>query len=237
MKHEKLITHTNPKSPVAEAYRTLRTNIQFSSLDRPLKTIVVTSAGPGEGKSTIVANFAITLAQAGQRVILVDCDLRKPRLHKLFGISRNGLTNVLVGNLPIEEVLWPTAVPGLLLIPSGPLPPNPAELLGSQKMQNFIEQVSKMGDIVLFDTPPVIAVTDAALLASRVDGVLLVLRAGEVDRRMALQAKEALENARARIIGVVLNDVENSGGSGYYYYYGEGGKRRRKGKVNILARD
>jgi len=211
-----LITLREPSSAAAEAYRTLRTNILFSSLDRPLHTLLVTSTAPNEGKSTTLANLAVTMAQAEQRVLVVDCDLRRPSLHSIFGLpNERGLTSALLeqgeGPLPIQE----TSVPGLQLLPSGPLPPRPADLLGSRRMGVLIERLRTAADIVLFDTPPVVAVTDAAVLAPRVDGVLLVLQAGHTRRDRARQARQVLEKVKANIVGVVLNGARLEQGYSY----------------------
>jgi non-specific protein-tyrosine kinase len=217
---EELITASNPRSPVAEAYRQLRTNIQFSSLDHPIKTLLVTSTSPEEGKSTTLANLAITMAQADRKVVLVDCDLRRPSLHEIFGISNiNGLTTVVadrsISDFPFQE----SGVDGLRLVTSGPLPPNPSELLGSQRMAEVIEQLKTEADYVLFDTPPIIAVTDAAVLASNVDGVLLVIKSGKTKRDLARKAKALLDNVNANLLGVVLNGVPFD--TSLHRYYGE----------------
>jgi non-specific protein-tyrosine kinase len=209
-----LITLRDPGSAAAEAYRTLRTNIQFSSLDRPLKTLLFTSTAPDEGKSTSLANLAVTMAQAEQRVLMVDCDLRRPSLHTLFGLpNEQGLTSAILdeGELPLQ----PTGVPGLSLLASGPLPPRPADLLGSRRMEALIERLRAAADIVLIDTPPVVAVTDAAVLAPRVDGVLLVLQAGQTRRDRAREARQILEKVKAHVIGVVLNNARLEGGYSY----------------------
>lgn len=204
-----LITIANPRSPVSEAYRTLRTNLEFSSLDKPLKTMVVTSAGPEEGKSTTLANLAVTMAQADRRVILVDCDLRRPAQHEIFGVRNGvGLTTMVVDDEAMKAPPFQdTGIPHLRLLPSGPLPPNPSELLGSRRMGEIITFLSQEADIVLFDAPPIIAVTDAAVLASRVDGVLLVINAGTTKREHAQRAKTLLEKVNARLVGAVLNNV------------------------------
>jgi len=211
-----LITLREPGSAAAEAYRTLRTNILFSSLDRPLRTLLITSSAPDEGKSSTLANLAVTMAQAEQRVLLVDCDLRRPSLHTLFGLTNErGLTSAILapedGSLPIQS----TVVSGLQLLTSGPLPPRPADLLGSRRMGALIEQLSASADIVLFDTPPVVAVTDAAVLAPRVDGVLLVLHAGQTRRDRAREARRLLEKVKAHIVGVVLNGAKLERGYTY----------------------
>lgn len=211
-----LVALRDPRSPAAEAYRTLRTNIQFSSLDKPLRTVLTTSTSPDEGKSTTVANLAITIAQSEQRVILVDCDLRRPTLHSLFGLpNEEGLTSLMLqegGRVPVQR----TEVPGLLVLTSGPLPPRPADILGSKRMEAVIAQLREQADIVLFDTPPVNAVTDAAVLATRVDGVLLVFRAGATKRDRAREARRLLDKVNANIVGVVLTDVKQEDGYSYY---------------------
>ncbi|NPV27277.1 MAG: CpsD/CapB family tyrosine-protein kinase [Firmicutes bacterium] len=225
-----MITHHNPKSPVAEAYRTLRTNITFSALDKPFRTLMVTSAGPEEGKSTTLANLAIAMAQAGSRILVVDCDLRKPLQHKIFSLSnRQGVTNLLVENLDAEQVIQSSVVPNLDVLTSGPIPPNPSELLGSKRMQSLLPRLVERYDCVLLDTPPAVAVTDAAVLAPHVDGVILVIRAGVAKIEMLKEAKSLLDNANARIIGTVLNGVKYDGDDyQYYYYYGERKKRKPK---------
>ena len=214
-----LITLTDPRSPTAEAYRTLRTNLYFSSLDRALETLVVTSAAPGDGKSTTLANLAVTMAQGEKRTILVDADLRRPAQHRLFGLGNTrGLTTMAVDESAMAEPpLLPTGVENLWLLPSGPLPPNPAEILGSRRMEEIIAALKARADIVLFDAPPVIAVTDAAVLGTKVDGVLLVVRAGKTRREHAAQAKELLEKAQVRIVGAVLSDAPLDRAMGGYY--------------------
>lgn len=214
-----LIAYHDPRSPVAEAFRTLRTNLQFAALDGPLKSILLTSAGPGEGKSTVAANLAIAVAQAGKRVILVDADLRRPRLHSLFSLPNGiGLTNLLIRNAGMEA-LQETNIQGLRIITSGPLPPNPSELLGSDSMTSVIKMLGEDADLVIYDTPPIIAVTDAAVLAPRVDGTLIVLKLGATSRDAAVRAKNLLQASRARMLGVVINDVKGAETYGYYYYY------------------
>lgn len=204
-----LVTIHHPRSPIAEAYRILRTNLEFSSLDRPLRTLLVTSPGAEEGKSTVLANLGVVIAQAGKRVILADCDLRRPSLHELFGLPGNiGLTNMFVDeeafrNPPFQE----TGVENLLLLPSGPLPPNPAEVLASRRMEEILKRLTSEADMVLLDAPPVVSVTDALILASKSDGVILVIRAGHTRREMALRARELLEKVNARILGGVLTDA------------------------------
>ncbi|WP_245683811.1 CpsD/CapB family tyrosine-protein kinase [Vulcanibacillus modesticaldus] len=221
-RERKLITIYSPKSPISESFRTLRTNIQFASIDQSLKTLMVTSTGPGEGKSTIIANLAVVLAQQEKKVLLVDADMRKPTVHHTFRLPNLvGLTNVLVGNEVLEDAIQETTVNNLNILTSGPIPPNPAELLGSNRMSQLVDEVSSTYDIVLFDAPPVIAVTDAQVLSRIIDGVLLVVHSGKTHREMAIKSKELLENVRANVIGVVLNHKEVKGENYYYYYYGE----------------
>ncbi len=217
-----LITVSDPRSPAAEAYRTLRTNLEFSSLDHPLRSLVVTSAGPEEGKSTTLANLAVTAAETGRKIILVDCDLRRPRLHELFGVANTaGLTTMIVAENAFKQPpLQATQIPGLSLLTSGPQPPNPAELLASRRMAEVIEALVAQADMVLFDAPPVIAVTDAAILASRVDGVLLVISAGATRRDYVRQAKALLEKVNARVVGAVLTNALFD--ASMHRYYGQG---------------
>ncbi|HEY76577.1 MAG TPA: CpsD/CapB family tyrosine-protein kinase [Thermoflexia bacterium] len=214
-----LITLTDPRSPAAEAYRTLRTNLTFAGLDKPIETLVVTSAAPGEGKSTTLANLAVTMAQGERRTILVDADLRRPSLHEIFEIPNNrGLTTMFVEQEALEEPpLMETGVENLLLLPSGPTPPNPADLLGSHRMEEVIGVLRERADLVLFDAPPVIAVTDAAVLGTKVDGVLLVVRAGHTRREHAQRAKELLERVHVRVVGAVLTNAPVDVTLGGYY--------------------
>jgi len=232
---EGLVAALQPRSPVAEAYRALRTNIQFSTVDRPLKTLLVTSTSPREGKSTTVANLAVVMAQAGLSVIVVDSDLRRPDLHKFFGLANSqGLTNALLESTATSDgYLQATAVEKLQVLTSGPLPPNPSELLGSQRMKGLIEQLKGQADVLIFDSPPLLAVTDAAVLANEVDAVLLVVEAGATRRGAVLQARETMTKVGANLLGVALNKLSAKGAGGYYYYYyysseGEGRERRRR---------
>ncbi len=218
-KEKILFSHIRPKSAIAEAFRTLRTNIGFSSYSGANKIILTTSPAPDEGKSTVSANLAVVMAQARSRVLLIDCDLRKPVLHQYFELdNRRGLTNLLVQDLAVEDVIQTTRVDGMHVITSGPIPPNPSELLASARMDEVLARVGEQYDVALIDAPPVIAVTDAVLLAPRVDSVLLVLRAGSTRIEMAQEARNTLQNAGAKNIGVVLNIIKLHGG-GYYNYY------------------
>ncbi|HHT74310.1 MAG TPA: CpsD/CapB family tyrosine-protein kinase [Firmicutes bacterium] len=217
---DSLIVHNDPKSVGSEAFRTLRTNLQFTSPDRQLRVILVTSAAPGEGKSTISSNLAVAFSQAGLRTLLLDCDLRKPTVHKIVGLHNSpGLTSLLVGEVKREDVVKDVGVPNLSVIPSGPVPPNPAELLGSQAMRNVLNAVREEFDMVVVDAPPIVAVTDAAVLCPLVDGVLLTVAAGEVPRELAQHARSLLENANANVLGVVLNRINPSAQKNYQYYY------------------
>jgi succinoglycan biosynthesis transport protein ExoP len=228
----KLIAMTQPRSPTTEAYRVLRTGIQFSSVDRPDKgSLMVTSANPGEGKSVTVANLAIVMAQAGHNVLIVDGDLRRPVQHKLFGLRNNsGLTRLLLeldsdGSnneilVSILRAVQPTAIDGLHILTSGPIPPNPSELLGSSKMQLAVSSVTDYFDYVIFDSPPVLAVTDATVLSQRTDGVLLVIDAGSTRKPQLEKAIEHLESGSAHMVGVLLNRLtpRTEGYDSYYYY-------------------
>jgi capsular exopolysaccharide synthesis family protein len=220
MKQRMLITHLNPKSPIAEQYRTIRTNIDFSLADRNLRSLVVTSSGPGEGKSMTTANLAVVMAQQGRKVLLVDADLRKPTVHYTFRlINTEGLSNLLTKRATLADVVTKTDVDNLYVITSGPIPPNPAELLSSRAMHDFMTQALGIFDIIIFDTPPVLAVTDAQILSSQADGTVLVVASGTTEKDAALEAKDLLQKSQARILGVVLNrqPIKNSR---YYYYYG-----------------
>ena len=230
---EKLITVDHPLSPTSEAYRVLRTNLEFSSLDKPLRTLLVTSPNPTEGKSTTVSNLATVMAQAGKRVIAVDADLRRPVLHRAFAVPNDdGLTNVLLDEgLNLDGRLRPveTGVENLYVLTSGPLPPNPSELLNSRRMLALIEQLKEKADIVIFDSPPSLTVADASVLATRTDGVLVVVEAGRTRKNLAREGVEALRQVGANLLGVVLNQLRaGRGGYYYYYYYGDGEARHRR---------
>ncbi|MCX6601306.1 MAG: polysaccharide biosynthesis tyrosine autokinase [bacterium] len=237
----KMITRFSPKSPVSEAYRSLRTNIQFADIDHPKHVLMITSAMSKEGKSTTAVNLAITLTQTGSRVLLVDSDLRRPTLHNFFAMDKTyGVTNVLVGSLSFDDVIKHTEVEKLDVITAGDIPPNPAELVASESMRRFIELARSRYDYVLLDSPPVIAVTDAAVLATRVDGTVLVVGSGTVNKREVVRAVGLLKNVRSPVLGVVLNglDIKKIYGSyyyyfhyyQYYYYYGsESNTKKRRG--------
>ncbi|MBM7606280.1 capsular exopolysaccharide synthesis family protein [Metabacillus crassostreae] len=221
LQNRSLISMTTPKSPIAEQFRTIRTNIQFSSIDKELQTIIVTSSGPGEGKSTTTANLAVVFAQQGKRVLLMDADMRKPTVHYTFRIENHkGLSNVLTRQATLGEAVNVTSQDNLWVLSSGPIPPNPSELLGSKGMIALLEQAKDEYDIVILDTPPVLAVTDAQILSNVADGVVLVVSSGKTEVDSAKKAKELLESAKAKIMGVVLNNKKVQD-SQHYYYYGE----------------
>lgn len=219
MAQRKLIVHEDPKSPIAEAYRTLRTNLQFAKVNSELRTIMFTSSGPAEGKSTTIANVAVALAQSGRSIILVDCDLRKPVQHRIFGKRNKGVTNILVDESPAKAFLQDTEIDNLRILPSGPIPPNPSELLSSSKMVELFTELKELADMVLIDAPPTIAVTDAAVMAAKVDGIVLVIDSTSVRPEMAQKAKELLVKANGHILGAILNRVEIEDEHAYYYYY------------------
>lgn len=215
----RLIAVDNPKSPISEQYRTIRTNIQFSVIDTPLRSLIVTSTGPGEGKSTTVANLAVVFAQQGKKTLLIDADLRKPTVHYTFRLNNYaGLTSVLTNASPLSTALQDTSVENLTVLTAGPIPPNPAELLSSKAMAQCLEQLYETFDLVIFDTPPVLAVTDAQILANQCDGTVLVIESGNTEIEAAAKAKELLAAANAKLLGVVLNKRKHRDG-GYYYYY------------------
>jgi capsular exopolysaccharide synthesis family protein len=213
-----LVTLTQPRSAAAEAYRTLRTSLEFSSLDRELRTVVVTSSAPDEGKTTTLANLGVALAQAGRRVLLVDADLRRPALHRAFGLpNAAGLTTMMLEESALARPpLQAGPVAGLRLLTSGPLPPNPAELFAGRRMDDILARLRDEADLVLFDAPPLIAVADATVLAARVDGVILVVQAEKTRREHVQRAKTMLDRVNAHLIGAVLTEVKLDRSVSYY---------------------
>lgn len=221
----KLITLADPKSGPAEQFRTIRTNIHFMSVDRSLKTLAFTSSGISEGKSTVTANVAIALAQEGKRVLLIDADLRRSTLHATFNLSnRHGLTTILASDsneIDLADVVKESGVENLSVLPAGPVPPNPSELLSSQRMQSLINGVREAYDIVVLDVPPMLQVTDTQVLSTHLDGVVLVVRQGVTQKAAIRRAVEMLKISKANILGYVMNDVyDDDAGYGYGYGYG-----------------
>lgn len=213
------VVEQKPKSVAAEAYRTLRTNIQYSSFDKEIKTLVVTSAEMAEGKSTVAGNIALSFAQDEKKVILLDCDLRKPSVHKNFKVSNVvGVSEVLLGKVTLEEAIQKRN-DSFYFLTSGKIPPNPSEMLGSSAMEKLIEELKSKFDFIVLDTAPLQAVTDAQILSRKVDGTILVTRAEKTKRDSVIEAKNLLEKVGANIIGSVLHAVGNTRGK-YYYYYG-----------------
>ena len=208
-----------PKSIDAEAYRSLRSNIEYSSFDDEYRVIVVTSSVPGEGKSTTAGNLAIALAQSGNSVLLVDCDMRKPSIHKKFKISNAAGTAELLLRKKLFEEVANKYNENLTIITAGKIPPNPSEMLASRAMTAFIEEMKKEFKYIILDTPPLQAVTDAQVLSTKADGVLLVVKAGSTKREMVLNSVDLIKKVQGKVIGTVLNGVENKKNN--YYYYGE----------------
>lgn len=216
----KLVASFDPKAPVSEQFRTIRTNIEFSGVDEQIQVIMVTSSGPMEGKSTTTANLAVVFAQQDKKVLLVDADLRKPTVHYTFNQLNNfGLTSVLSGQVQLKAAANVTDIPNLSVLTSGPIPPNPAELLGSKSMAKFIDEARENYDMILFDTPPILAVTDAQVLGTQCDGSVLVVFSGKTEMEHAKKAKELLEATKSKLLGAVLNGKKLQN-SDYYYYYG-----------------
>lgn len=217
----KLVTSLNTRSIVSEQFRTLRTNINFSMPDKELKTFLLTSTSPGEGKSTVAANTAVVFAQEGKRVLLVDADMRKPTVHYTFHLTNTiGLSSLLTRQASVTEVLKPSEIENLQIITCGPIPPNPAELVGSQTMDRVLEELKELFDVIIFDAPPVLSVADAQILSNKCDGAILVMSSGETEKAGIVKAKEALISSKANIIGVVMNNFELNKDHYYYQYYG-----------------
>ena len=239
IKQINLLAFKDPKSPVAEAYRTIRTNLQFSGVDKEIKVVEVTSAVPNEGKSTVIASLAVVLAQARKKVLLLDCDFRNPTQHKLFGLHNKGLTNYMANGEDYSPFIQHVDQENLDIILSGPVAPNPSEMLMSNKMQDLLDRVRTEYDYILIDTPPIMPVTDAAVLGAKVDGVMIVIASGADKPELVQAAKTRLVQGGANILGCILNKVQVGGGRygygnhkygyggyGYGYYYG--GKEEEK---------
>ena len=229
-----LQSHYAPRSPAAEAYRSIRTGIYFSGGKEKIRRILVTSPAPGDGKTTLATNLAITMAQSNRRTVILDADFRKPQLEKTFGIdNEKGLSNALVGEAQLDEIIYPTPVENLWVIPCGTPPPNPAELLNDDAFAQLLEKLAERFEKIIIDSPPVLAVTDATIAAANVDGVLLVLRSAKNARAAAVKAKQQLLTVGARIIGAVLNDAGSESREYSYYYYYEHDKRREDGRGRL----
>lgn len=216
------IVQEDPKSVGAEAYKTLRTNIQYSSFDKNTQVIIVTSSQPGEGKSTTAGNLALSMAQDGKKTILIDCDLRKPTVHKKFSITNtSGLSEVMVGKVELKDAMKEFNK-NLTIITSGKIPPNPSEMLGSKNMKRFLVELRRHYDCIILDTPPVLAVTDAQILSRNADGMVLVIKSGYTKKDVVIKAKKQIDNVGGKIIGAILNAVDSKNSrNNYYYYYGK----------------
>jgi capsular exopolysaccharide synthesis family protein len=229
-----ITSYIDQRSHVSEAYKTIRTNIAFSNIDENVKTILVTSAQPNEGKTTTVSNLAVSFAGLDKKVIVIDCDLRRPSLHKQFNISNlHGLTDALIGSRPYFQCIQKTEIEKLDILTAGQIPPNPSEILSSNNMKTLVKGLSEYYDYVFIDSPPIGSVTDAAIISSYSDGVILVCASNEVDTELAKIAKERLQNVNAKTLGVILNkfDIDTSKYYEYYYYsYGEEDKKSKKRK-------
>lgn len=217
----KLVAYTNPRSLVSEQYRTLRTNINFSSPDKDIRSILITSSMHAEGKSTTAANLAIVFSQEGKRVLIIDADMRKPAMHHTFSLKNDlGLSSVLIRQTPLNEALRSTQVINLDLLTCGPIPPNPAELLGSESMDHLMAQLNELYDIIIVDAPPILAVADSQILANICEGTVLVINSGETEKGNALKAKEVLVSSNSRLIGAVVNNYKMPKEKDIYHYYG-----------------
>ena len=234
----RLITYEDPKSPISESYRSLRTNVNYASSDKRIKSLLISSPQPGEGKSTTTANLAIAFAQLRRRTLLIDADLRKPVQHNVFDLPRGpGLAEFLIGEIEdINDIINPTKIKDLFLITAGGLPPNPSELLGSDRMSKLVDKLEHEWDMVLFDSPPIVAVTDASMISGEIDAVAIVVKAGQTEKSAVDRALDTISNVKAPMIGVILNGAsqQSLGGkysyyySYYNYYYADGNKKGKK---------
>lgn len=225
VKNRKLMAFTNPRSRVSEQFRTLRTNVHFTSPDGDIRSLVITSASHSEGKSTTASNLAIVFAQEGKRVLLIDADMRKPTMHHTFKLNNSrGLSNVLARQIALKVAIQPAEIENLDLLPCGPIPPNPAELLSSQNMDLLFEQALDVYDLLIFDTPPVLSVTDSVILANKCEGTILVVNSGKTEKEQAIKAKEAITASRkTRLLGAVINNVKVQSDTAYAQYDGADG--------------
>jgi len=216
-----LITHEDPKSPVAEAYRSLRTSLMYSSAGEQIKSILVSSPGPGEGKTTTVANLAITYANLGKKTLLLDTDLRRPVLHRVFNVNRDpGITHYLsAATDDFYSLIQTTEIENLHIVSAGVIPPNPSELLGSERMMNLVRKLEEEWDMILLDSPPLVAVTDATMISKEIDRIVMVVKSGGTDKGAFNRTLLALQNVEAPLGGIVLNAVTSKNSYGSYYYY------------------
>ncbi len=233
MNSKNLITLNEPHSLVSESYKMFRTNLNYVNIDQENKVVLFTSTTSEEGKTTSIANTAISIAQTGKKVLLVECDLRKARVHEVFNMAQApGLTNLLADKKVLSEVVKPLKdLQNLHILTSGPLPPDPSEMLSSHTFEMLIEGAKAEYDTILIDAPPVLTVTDAAILSKLVDGVILIVAMKETKKEAAKKAKKALEQVGANILGVLITKAEINKKSAYYYYYGSGKKKKRKPKT------
>ena len=230
-----LVTMDAPKSTASESYRGIRTSLLLSSADHSPQVILVCSSGPSEGKTISAANLAVTMAQAGGKVLVLDCDMRRPKMHRLLGVDRDkGMSNILVGARTLEEVIVHTQIPNMDFIPSGPIPPNPSEMLGSDRMKSLLEEARTRYERIIIDSPPISAVTDAVILSRVADGTAVIIRSGVTNREIVKNGLSQLQAVNARILGAILNGVHLDRDRyyyyqyQYYYYYGESGEKRKR---------
>lgn len=222
-KYSQPIAQSNPRSPITEAYKTIRTNIQFAAVVQETRVILLTSSEPGEGKTSTVSNLAIVSAQAGNKVLLIDADMRKPQVHQRFQVSNlDGLSTALIREKPLESCIVSSKIPNLFLLPSGPIPPNPSEMLASKSFGALLDTCKEHFDLIYLDSPPVLAVTDALVLGRIVDGTILVIDAQHTNRNQAIKAVNMMKQVETRILGTVLNRIDRKASGSYYYYYHQG---------------
>ncbi|WP_042273622.1 CpsD/CapB family tyrosine-protein kinase [[Clostridium] dakarense] len=229
----KIISLKNPKSPISEAYRNVRTNIEFSNLDKDIKVIMVTSSKQNEGKSTVISNLAVSFSKLeDKKILIIDCDLRNPTVHRTFGISNIfGLTDTLIGNKTFEECVGSISEANIDILTAGKIPPNPSEILGSSKMKYFINSIRDDYDYIFIDAPPIGIVTDAGVMSNFIDGTILVVASNETDVEVVKIAKERLEHVNANILGVILNKFDSKDSAyGYYGYYNESERQMKNSK-------
>ena len=215
-----IISYNNPKSVISEQYRAIRTNIEYSNVDQNTKTILVTSSDKNEGKTTTVSNLAVSFANLNKKVLILDCDLRNPSIHKMFKLNNiYGLTDILAKDKAVDKCIQKTELENLYVLTAGAIPPNPAEILSSEKMKNLIEDLKNIYDYIFIDTPPIGLVTDAGVLSSFIDGVVLVVKSESVEKKYLEETKKKLDAVDARILGAILNSYKSEQKDYYYYSY------------------